>query len=73
MLYHESKRERDETEQGNTPVVKRGNTQLNVSVSEMSKEERLKAVVPEDPFVTPHMVVYAQDLVSGDLSEKMFR
>ena len=75
MIYHESQREREAMGPGNTPVVKRGQTQtqLNVSTSEMSEEERLQAAAPSDPSVTPHMVVFSQDLVKGDLSEQMFR
>ena len=75
MIYHESIREREALGLGSTPVVKRGHaqTQLNMSTSEMSKEERMKLVTPNDPSVTPHMVTFAQDLVTGDLSEQMFR
>ena len=75
MVYHESKRRRAETTPGQTPVVKKGSsqTQLNVSVSEMSEDERIKAAVPSDPTVSPYLVTYSQDLVSGDLTEQMFR
>ncbi|CAK8688654.1 unnamed protein product [Clavelina lepadiformis] len=74
MVYHESKRRRAETTPGQTPVVKKGSsqTQLNVSVSEMSEDERIKAAVPSDPTVSPYLVTYSQDLVSGDLTEQMF-
>ena len=74
MIYNEAKYERAITLPGGTPVVMRGHTQtqLNISISEMTKEERMKIVVPSDPSITPHMVTFAQDLVAGDLSEELF-
>ena len=74
MIYKEVLQERATNDgTGSTPNVRRQTqTQLNVSVSDMSEEERLKTIVPSDPTITPYMVTFAQDLVSGDLQEELF-
>nr|CAB3265004.1 DNA polymerase epsilon catalytic subunit A-like [Phallusia mammillata] len=73
LIHSEAKKERSLMAPGLTPVVKRGHTQtqLNTSTTEMSKEERMKLVVPSDPSITPHIVTFSQDLVAGELSDQM--
>ena len=77
MIYKELQQQRsghNETYRPATQDLRRtqSSQQHNVSVSDMTEEERLKNVVPSDPNITPHMVTFAQDLVSGDLSEELF-
>jgi len=75
MIYYEVKKEREGVIPGLTPVAKRNQSlaELDVSASDLTKEERMKRVVSSDPTISPHIITFSQDLVAGELSEQMFR
>lgn len=61
MVYQETKRERALHLPGQTPVVRRGETQSQDNA------------VPSDPSITEHVVTFTQELVAGELTQQLLR
>ncbi|XP_039270554.2 DNA polymerase epsilon catalytic subunit A-like [Styela clava] len=65
MIHRETKRERTKYLPGQTPVVRRGDTQSQEEKGGKSK------IIPSDPSITEHIVTFSQELITGELTQQI--